>query len=162
MRAAILELTPADLRKKNGRGTTTVLDLVTGIAAHDLYHAGQIQLIKRLHRGAIARILPLIHASSRSTSSPAKALSFTHIAGLPLGRSVQLATERSGAGPPGIATLTGVDVRSVARPNDSRGRALPCLAAVSFTLRTERSLRRVEFSRVAGAPQGRLVGKAQG
>jgi hypothetical protein len=29
-------------------GTATVADLVTGIAAHDVYHAGQIQLIKRL------------------------------------------------------------------------------------------------------------------
>jgi hypothetical protein len=28
--------------------TTTILDLVTGVAAHDLYHAGQIQLLKRL------------------------------------------------------------------------------------------------------------------
>ena len=25
------------------------VDLLTGIAAHDLYHAGQIQLLKRLH-----------------------------------------------------------------------------------------------------------------
>jgi hypothetical protein len=27
------------------------LALVTGIAAHDLYHAGQIQLLKKLMRG---------------------------------------------------------------------------------------------------------------
>ena len=54
MRAVILDLEPRDLRKRSGRGTTTVLDLVTGITAHDLYHAGQIQLLKRLqgvHRG---------------------------------------------------------------------------------------------------------------
>jgi len=25
------------------------VDLLTGIAAHDLYHAGQIQLLKRFH-----------------------------------------------------------------------------------------------------------------
>ena len=48
MRAAVLSLTPADLGRKGRRGTTTVLALVTGIAAHDLYHAGQIQLLKRL------------------------------------------------------------------------------------------------------------------
>ena len=48
MRAAVLALTPADLLKKGRRGTTTTLGLVTGIAAHDLYHAGQIQLLKRL------------------------------------------------------------------------------------------------------------------
>jgi len=29
----------------------TNLVLVTGVAAHDLYHAGQIQLIKRLMPG---------------------------------------------------------------------------------------------------------------
>jgi hypothetical protein len=48
MRAAVAALGPADLRRRSGRGSTTVLDLVTGIAAHDLYHAGQIQLLKRL------------------------------------------------------------------------------------------------------------------
>jgi hypothetical protein len=26
--------------------------MVAGVAAHDLYHAGQIQLLKRLHAGA--------------------------------------------------------------------------------------------------------------
>ena len=48
MRAAVAALGPRDLREKSGRGSTTVLDLVIGIAAHDLYHAGQIQLLKRL------------------------------------------------------------------------------------------------------------------
>jgi uncharacterized damage-inducible protein DinB len=51
MRSAVLALRPADLRKKAKGGTTTVLGLVTGIAAHDLYHAGQIQLLKRLGAG---------------------------------------------------------------------------------------------------------------
>jgi hypothetical protein len=51
MRAAVLRLGPRDLGRKAGRGTTTILDLVTGIAAHDLYHAGQIQLLKRLRSG---------------------------------------------------------------------------------------------------------------
>lgn len=32
-----------------GRGKFTVAELVSGTAAHDLYHAGQIQLIKRMY-----------------------------------------------------------------------------------------------------------------
>ncbi|HVF60762.1 MAG TPA: hypothetical protein VNJ70_13225 [Thermoanaerobaculia bacterium] len=31
-----------------GKGRFTVREWVTGIAAHDLYHAGQVQLLKRL------------------------------------------------------------------------------------------------------------------
>lgn len=32
-----------------GGGNVTYWHLISGIAAHDLYHAGQIQLLKRLH-----------------------------------------------------------------------------------------------------------------
>ena len=32
---------------------TTRLDMIYGIASHDLYHAGQIQLLKRLIRGGV-------------------------------------------------------------------------------------------------------------
>lgn len=39
-------LTDAQLRRRTGR--FTVRQLITGAAAHDLYHAGQIQLLKRL------------------------------------------------------------------------------------------------------------------
>ena len=42
-----------DGRALNGHGSgrsASVLDLLMGIAAHDLYHAGQIQLVKRLHQ----------------------------------------------------------------------------------------------------------------
>jgi hypothetical protein len=46
LRGVIASLTPADLDRRVG--TTSVRALVTGIAAHDLYHAGQIQLLKRL------------------------------------------------------------------------------------------------------------------
>jgi hypothetical protein len=46
LRAAILQLEDADLSRRLGRGTVGFL--VRGIAAHDLYHAGQIQLLKRL------------------------------------------------------------------------------------------------------------------
>lgn len=48
LRSAIEQLTPARLMKPAGGGTTTVLSLITGMAAHDVYHAGQIQLLKRL------------------------------------------------------------------------------------------------------------------
>lgn len=51
LRDAISKLKPADLNKPAHGGTETVLFLVTGVAAHDLYHAGQIQMIKRLRKG---------------------------------------------------------------------------------------------------------------
>jgi uncharacterized damage-inducible protein DinB len=50
LRAVVAALQDATLDRpllKNGR---TVAFLVRGIAAHDLYHAGQIQLLKRLQR----------------------------------------------------------------------------------------------------------------
>jgi len=47
LRSAILSTDAADLESDAGGGTTRAA-LVRGIAAHDLYHAGQIQLIKRL------------------------------------------------------------------------------------------------------------------
>ena len=45
MRETVAGLTPAVLRGAHGRGR---LRLIRGVAAHDLYHAGQIQLLKRL------------------------------------------------------------------------------------------------------------------
>jgi hypothetical protein len=48
LRAAVAALRPADLARKPKGSKVSNLALVTGIAAHDLYHAGQIQLIKRL------------------------------------------------------------------------------------------------------------------
>ena len=36
------------------RSEFTVLELLCGAAAHDLYHAGQIRLLRRLHTGASA------------------------------------------------------------------------------------------------------------
>lgn len=50
LRAAVSALRPRDLGRRPGRGRETVRDLVLGVAAHDLYHAGQIQLLKRLAR----------------------------------------------------------------------------------------------------------------
>lgn len=49
LRASVAALTEADLMRVPPGGTTTVLALLTGIAAHDVYHAGQIQLLKRLY-----------------------------------------------------------------------------------------------------------------
>ena len=51
MRAAIAELPAAKLRRAAAGSQDRALDLIAGIAAHDLYHAGQIQLIKRLAEG---------------------------------------------------------------------------------------------------------------
>jgi uncharacterized damage-inducible protein DinB len=48
LREAVVLLRPADLTRKPKGSKVTTLALVTGVAAHDLYHAGQIQLIKRL------------------------------------------------------------------------------------------------------------------
>lgn len=48
LREAVVPLTVGDLAQVPAGGTVTTLSLLTGIAAHDLYHAGQIQLLKRL------------------------------------------------------------------------------------------------------------------
>jgi hypothetical protein len=48
LRAAIANLPPATLHRRNGAGKDTNFSLIAGVAAHDLYHAGQIQLLKRL------------------------------------------------------------------------------------------------------------------
>jgi len=51
LRAAVAAVPAGRLRTRSTGLKTSPLDLVTGIAAHDLYHAGQIQLIKRLQQG---------------------------------------------------------------------------------------------------------------
>jgi uncharacterized damage-inducible protein DinB len=48
LREAVARITERDLAKVPAGGTVTTLSLLTGIAAHDVYHAGQIQLLKRL------------------------------------------------------------------------------------------------------------------
>ena len=48
LRTAIAEFDPARLPKKVGKSVHTYWDTITGVAAHDLYHAGQVQLLKRL------------------------------------------------------------------------------------------------------------------
>ena len=47
LRETVASLDPKRLQRTVG-GSTTALALVTGIIAHDLYHAGQIQLLKRM------------------------------------------------------------------------------------------------------------------
>jgi hypothetical protein len=48
LRDAIAGLGPSDVSRR--LGSVTARSLALGIAAHDLYHAGQIQLLKRLQR----------------------------------------------------------------------------------------------------------------
>jgi hypothetical protein len=48
LRQAVAGLSDARLSRKASGGKETVGRLVRGVAAHDLYHAGQIQLLKRL------------------------------------------------------------------------------------------------------------------
>ena len=48
MRSAIAVLKASELRKPSPGSKSTNVFLISGIAAHDLYHAGQIQLLKRL------------------------------------------------------------------------------------------------------------------
>lgn len=53
LRAAVAALAPSTLTER--RGTHTVARLVAGIAAHDLYHAGQVRLLIRLAGGKRGR-----------------------------------------------------------------------------------------------------------
>jgi hypothetical protein len=50
MRGVVTALSPSDLDRRPGQGAVTTFALLSGVAAHDLYHAGQIQLLKRLQR----------------------------------------------------------------------------------------------------------------
>lgn len=55
LRAAV-EKIPASRLSSLSRGSKHRIDtLVYGIAAHDVYHAGQIQLVKRLYRDRVGR-----------------------------------------------------------------------------------------------------------
>ena len=49
LRATVAALTPAQLKRPLASGRPASW-MVAGAAAHDLYHAGQIQLLKRLQR----------------------------------------------------------------------------------------------------------------
>jgi uncharacterized damage-inducible protein DinB len=49
MRAAVAGLSPRDLGRVPRGSKVSNAAIISGIAAHDVYHAGQIQLLKRLH-----------------------------------------------------------------------------------------------------------------
>jgi uncharacterized damage-inducible protein DinB len=51
LRAAIGRLSPSDLAKKAAGSRRTTAALVYGVASHDVYHTGQIAMLKRLWRG---------------------------------------------------------------------------------------------------------------
>jgi hypothetical protein len=48
LRAVVATLRAADLRRRPPGSRRTIAALVRGAASHDLYHAGQIQLLKKL------------------------------------------------------------------------------------------------------------------
>jgi hypothetical protein len=48
LQAVVAALGDADLTRISPGSKVTFFELIAGIAAHDLYHAGQIQLVKRL------------------------------------------------------------------------------------------------------------------
>lgn len=48
MRAAVADLPPRDLQKIPRDSKVNTAAIIYGIALHDVYHAGQIQLLKRL------------------------------------------------------------------------------------------------------------------
>jgi|SRR5262245_26030708 len=50
LRGAVAALGPKDLSHTRRGSTVSNRELILGIAAHDVYHAGQIQLLKRLVR----------------------------------------------------------------------------------------------------------------
>ena len=50
LRGEVAALSAADLGRTPRGGTVSRRALLSGTAAHDLYHAGQIQLLKRLQR----------------------------------------------------------------------------------------------------------------
>lgn len=51
LREVVAALPGRRLHEKSPGSRYTNLALIRGIAAHDLYHAGQIQLLKRLRPG---------------------------------------------------------------------------------------------------------------
>ena len=50
LRETVTRLSPSALQKRSPKGVWTYAEEIHGVAAHDLYHTGQIQLIKRLMR----------------------------------------------------------------------------------------------------------------
>jgi hypothetical protein len=59
LRETVAALSPGDLERRSPKGVWTYAEEIHGVAAHDLYHTGQIQLIKRLLPAGIAEGRPL-------------------------------------------------------------------------------------------------------
>ena len=57
LRDAVLDFPAARLRLRPARSAFSYASMIQGAAAHDLYHAGQIQLIKRLAGASPAMLL---------------------------------------------------------------------------------------------------------
>lgn len=55
LRQAVAALPTGALRGRASRSRSARLALIRGVAFHDVYHAGQIQLLKRLHRSSRRR-----------------------------------------------------------------------------------------------------------
>jgi hypothetical protein len=53
LRAAVAGLSPAELGVTPAGSKVSNLDLLSGVACHDVYHAGQIQVLKRLAAQAV-------------------------------------------------------------------------------------------------------------
>ncbi|MCW8132446.1 MAG: DinB family protein [Planctomycetota bacterium] len=51
LRAAVAAFSPKRLNAKTPKGAWTYGEMILGVAAHDLYHAGQVSLLKRMARG---------------------------------------------------------------------------------------------------------------
>ncbi|HYF48978.1 MAG TPA: DinB family protein [Planctomycetota bacterium] len=52
LRALVASLDAADLNKRSAKKRWTFLEMIHGVAAHDLYHTGQISLLKRLMKSS--------------------------------------------------------------------------------------------------------------
>jgi hypothetical protein len=55
LRGAVTALPERQLHQRPAGSRVTNIALISGVAAHDVYHAGQIQLLKRLRRDRIDR-----------------------------------------------------------------------------------------------------------
>jgi hypothetical protein len=49
LREVVVALRPAELSAPSPKKRWTVADTVAGVASHDIYHAGQIQILRRLY-----------------------------------------------------------------------------------------------------------------
>jgi uncharacterized damage-inducible protein DinB len=52
LREAVAAFPSRRLSERSGSGGVSPFDLIAGVAAHDLYHAGQVQLLKKQGRGS--------------------------------------------------------------------------------------------------------------